>query len=212
MDNQIESITKEINFPQLALVEGSDDISFFIELGKYLGINSCSAEPVDSVNNFKHEIPAQISRPGFEKVTHLAIIRDKDSGSIEDAFKSIRNIFTEKTNITELPKQHGQWSDGGLKIGIFIMPGKLNGTMLEDLCLSTMADNPIMKCVEEFADCIKEKPETSTKIAKTKALAYLAAQKEPVNTIGLGAQKGYWNFEAPELDELKEFLLELKDN
>ena len=212
MNTITESAQKKIRHPQLALVEGSDDINFFIELGKHLGITTCSAEPVESVSKFRHEIPGQINRPGFEKVTHLAIIRDKDSGSIEDAFKSIHNIFKSRTQITNLPSQHGQWSDGYPKIGIFIMPGGQKGTMLEDLCLSAVANQLVMECVDEFSDCIAGQQDSSTNLAKTKTLAYLSAQKEPVNTIGLGAQKGYWNFNAPELDELKEFLLELKDN
>lgn len=191
---------------KLILVEGKDDKDFLIEYGKHLGINNCRVESVDSVNNFIKEIPSQVKRTGFEKITHFAIIRDKDTGTIEDAFTSIINIFKKKTSVSDFPKEHGQWSEGKPKIGVFIMPGKQEGIMLEDLCLSTVASKPEMKCVNEFSNCISQ----TKNMAKTKTLAYLAAQYEPVNTIGLGASKGYWDFEAPVLGELNFFLSILK--
>ncbi len=192
--------------PKLVLVEGKDDKDFLIEYGKHLGITNCRVEPVDSVSNFNKEIPTQTKRPGFDKITHFAIIRDKDTGNIQDAFASIVKIFKSKTSISTLPQEHGKWSDGKLKIGIFIMPGKQEGNMLEDLCLNTVANKPEMKCVNEFSKCIGQ----TSNMVKSRTLAFLAAQNEPVNTIGLGAYKGYWNFDAPELNELKDFLSVLK--
>jgi hypothetical protein len=47
---------------------------------------------------------------------------------------------------------------------------------------------------------------SKAKVAVFKAQAFLAAQTDFVDSVGLGAQKRYWNFDSPALDELKHFL------
>jgi hypothetical protein len=114
------------------------------------------------------------------------------------------------------PKKHGQFSKGNPKVGIFIMPGEaIEGTMLEDLCLKTVENHPAMKCVNEFATCVSTLENRPKNISKAKvqvfrAKVFLAAQPEVVDLVGLGAQKKYWNFDSPSLDELKRFLSNLK--
>jgi hypothetical protein len=76
-------------------------------------------------------------------------------------------------------------------------------------------DQPAMKCVNEFASCVSTLPVSPKNISKSKAavfkaLTFLAAQHENVDRVGLAAQKGYWNFDSPALDELKQFLSYLK--
>jgi hypothetical protein len=142
---------------------------------------------------------------------HLAIIRDKDE---DDAFASVANIVT-KAGLSP-PLSHGQFSDGNPRVGIFIMPGvTVDGMMLEDLCLKTVEDDGAMDCVEEFASCVAALPDPPKNMSKAKvqvfkAHVFLATQPETVDSMGLGAQKGYWNLDSPCLDELKQFLLHLK--
>ena len=202
---------REFTKPKLILVEGPDDVSFFIKLIDHLEIKNFYVYAVDSVTKFNSFLEKDIVNiRGFNRLTHLAIIRDKDSGTIEDACSSITNILSIKTKIERPASKHGLWSDGSPKTGIFIMPGKLDGTMLEDLCLSTVNNKPEMKCVNEFANCIETTVGKTKNMAKTKTIAFLAAQEEPVSTINLGSLKKYWNLDAPELNELKQFLSELK--
>ena len=114
------------------------------------------------------------------------------------------------------PEKPGQFSDGHPKIGIFIMPGEtIEGTMLEDLCLETVKEQPAMKCVEEFSSCVSSLDSPPKNISKAKAQVFkaqvfLATQPGFVDSVGLGSQKGYWNFESPCLVELKTFLSHLK--
>ncbi|MBN2064845.1 MAG: hypothetical protein JW745_08575, partial [Sedimentisphaerales bacterium] len=188
------------------------DRDFFIKLADALEIKGYFIWAVDGVGNLNTKIPDFTKLPGFNKISHFVVIRDRDSGSIESAFDSVKNILV-KANFVDVPEVHGKWSDGQPKIGIFINPGEKNsGTMLEDLCLSTVSNSEVMDCVNAFAACISAKENCSKNMAKTKCIAYLGAQQEPKSTINGGAQCCYWNFDAPELNELKDFLSELKDH
>jgi hypothetical protein len=71
--------------------------------------------------------------------------------------------------------------------------------------------HPVMQCVEQFVGCIEHLSDCPTaRSSKTKCQVFLAAQTEIVNCVGLGAQKGYWDFESPALHELKAFLMQMR--
>jgi hypothetical protein len=193
-------------------VEGQDEEEFFGALLRYMDIGDFDMRHVGGKDQFRTKLPALKRVSGFFNVdgspfvTYLAIIRDQNS---DDAFESVVGIL-KREGFTP-PKEHGQFSKGNPKVGIFIMPGtKVKGTMLEDLCLKTVENRPTMKCVNEFASCVSELETMPKNLSKAKAQAFLAAQPEIVNSVGLGAQKKYWNFESPALNELKEFLSNLK--
>ena len=91
------------------------------------------------------------------------------------------------------------------------MPGRgVEGTMLEDLCLETVKDHSAMACVNEFVECAAALPDSPKNPSKAKCQAFLAAQPEMANCVGLGAQKGYWNLDSPALHELRGFLDHLR--
>ena len=202
---------------KILAVEGNDEKNFFDKLLKYLGISDFQIEDVGGKEKFPKRFPALLKTPGFfapdktPLVTHLAIVRDKDK---DEALKSIINIVTD-AGLTA-PTKNAEFSDAVPKVGIFIMPGEtVEGTMLEDLCLKTVENHPAMKCVDEFASCVSALPASPKNISKAKvqvfkAQVFLAAQPETVDSVGLGAQKNYWDFESPVLEELKQFLSHLK--
>lgn len=213
-DDALSSISSK----KVLAVEGKDDRNFFESLLKHIGITDFEICDVGGKVQFRKKLPALVKSRGFfladgsSFVTHLAIIRDKDE---DDAFDSIANIVNE-TGLTP-PTKHSEFSNGKPKVGVFVMPGETisDGTMLEDLCLKTVESHPAMACVNEFASCISALEPAVKNIPKAKvqvfrAQVFLAAQPEIVDSVGLGAQKKYWDFESPALDELKEFLMKLK--
>ena len=148
---------EKIEKPKLIAVEGNDEVEFFNVLLKHLGFDGSDfqIENLEGKGNYNYEIPALINKPGFNKVTAFLIIHDADK-SDEDAFKKIVNIFERLSKDLEPPKQKDTFSDGNPRIGIFIMPGNANEGMLEDLCLKTVEDHPVMECVNGFINCISE--------------------------------------------------------
>jgi hypothetical protein len=193
-------------------VEGEDERSFFDSLLHHIGLRDVQIEPVGGKDQFPKKFPALLQMPGFyapdgsPNVKSLAVVRDRDQ---DNAFESIANIVR-KADLTP-PDKHGEFSGGNPRIGIFIMPGEaVKGTMLEDLCLATVKSHPAMDCVNGFADCAEALPNSPRNTSKAKCQAFLAAQPEIANCVGLGAKKGYWDLDSPALYELKQFLLNLR--
>ncbi len=197
---------------KILAVEGIDEKNFFDSLLKHMNITDFDIRRVGGKNQFPKKLPALLKTRGFFAadetpfVTHLAIVRDKDE---DEAFTSISNIVANAG--PKPPSQQSTFSDGNPKVGIFIMPGEtVEGTMLEDLCLKSVEHHPAMKCVDEFASCVSALPTSPKNISKAKAQTFLAAQPEIANSVGVGAQKSYWDFESTALEELKQFLNQLK--
>ncbi|KJU87641.1 hypothetical protein MBAV_000165, partial [Candidatus Magnetobacterium bavaricum] len=72
-------------------------------------------------------------------------------------------------------------------------------------------DHHACDCVERFIDdCAKALTQPPKNIPKAKAQAYLAIMPDIVNSVGVGAAAGYWNFASDELDDLRGFLGNLK--
>lgn len=193
------------------VVEGEDERGFFESLLQHIRLSEVQIEAVGGKDQFPKKLPALLQMPGFyapdgsPNVKNLAIVRDRDQ---DDAFESIANI-AEKADLTP-PDRDGEFSDGRPRVGIFVMPGEgVAGTMLEDLCLETVRTHPATVCVNEFAACAAALPNGPKNASKAKCQAFLAAQPEITNCVGLGAKKGYWDLDSPALDALKQFLLHL---
>jgi hypothetical protein len=196
-------MSAQIQHSRVLAVEGEDEVHFFNCLLGFLGQDDFEVISVGGKVQFNDKFPALVRRTGFEKVKKLAIIRDADD-SAENAFESIKNILL-RQNITP-PKRPNQFSTEEPRVGIFIMPGDFEKGMLEDLCLRTVKNNPAMKCVEVFVDCALRLESPPKNIAKSKAQAFLATMPDIVGSVGIGAEKHYWDFNSDELKNLKDFL------
>ncbi len=213
----LDDAPKPIKSRKVLAVEGKDEENFFDALLRHMNITDFDIREVGGKGQFRKKLPALVDARGFfladgsSFVTHLAIIRDKDE---DKAFESIATIVG-NTRLTP-PTKPSEFFNGNPKVGIFIMPGEtIDGTMLEDLCLKTIENHNAMTCVNEFASCISALEPTPKNIPKAKvqvfkAQVFLAAQPEIVDSVGLGAQKKYWDFESSALDELKKFFIKLK--
>lgn len=189
-------------------VEGKDEVNFFDALLKHLGItDDVEVRDVGGKYQFKSKLPALVRTTGFSDVEVFVIIRDADTDA-NAAFESIRDIL--KGQDLEPPSQINQFSDGNSRIGIFIMPGNSDTGMLEDLCLKTVDEQPAMECANVFIDCASGLRDPPQVMAKAKAQVFLAAMPEIANSVGVGAQKGYWNFNSDELDDLISFIDNLR--
>ena len=226
-----------ITSKKVLFVEGQDEINFFGELLKYIRIPDVQIISYDGKDNLKNELKTITKIPNFSKVQLFGIVRDADN-NIEGAFKSICQIL--KNNNYMPPDKPNTFSSGAPKVGIYIMPNNKDDGMLEDLCLKTVEDSPLIECIDELIECanlmyengkVKEffekydyfknkevyrknfsKSNGKIKnIAKAKAQAYLSVMPKIVSSVGVGTEKGYWNLESEELNDLKEFLEYFKD-
>ncbi|MEA1866346.1 MAG: DUF3226 domain-containing protein [Euryarchaeota archaeon] len=200
-------LMKSIREKTVLAVEGKDEVNFFDALLRYLEITGFEIRDVGGKSRFKDKLPALVKMSGFSDVEALAVIRDADKDA-NAAFDSVRYVLTKEG--LEPPARMNWFSDGNPVIGIFIMPGDSDRGMLEDLCLRTVKDHPAMECVDIFVDCVSELADPPKTLEKAKTQAFLASMPTIVNSIGLGAQKGYWNFDSSELSDLVSFIDNLR--
>lgn len=197
-----------INKRKVLLVEGRDEEEFFAVLLKDVGLaDVVQVMSIGGVDQMKSRLETFRLHPGFEMVESLGIIRDADQ-SLDSAVQSLHSLLN---NIEfPSPSEHNTFAGIGsdMKVGIFVMPGtNVEGTMLEDLCLKTVENEPLLPLIDQYFQSFQEHDiELPSNVAKAKVQVFLASQKKIVNSLGLGARKNYWNLDHNELDAIKEFL------
>lgn len=195
----------------LLLVEGRDEVEFFEALLNYVGVvNIVQIINIGGKDNFKNEFPALLLSPNFSDVRKYAIIRDADDNA-DNTFQSVIGILSRHNQ--PIPEAPGEIiSSDGISTGVYIMPGNKEKGMLEDLCLNTVLDSPVLACVNQYISCLHENLENDAfprNEAKAKMHAFLSGMCKFVPSLGIAAKKSYFNFESDSLDDIKQFLQNL---
>ncbi|MFA5879643.1 MAG: DUF3226 domain-containing protein [Candidatus Margulisiibacteriota bacterium] len=206
-------MNKTITSDYLLAVEGIDECNFFAKLLTHLNIPDIQCIDIKGTTNFANELPVIVSADGFwQRVKAIGFIRDAENNPAEDAFKSITKIM--KDNNLPIPTAPNQVTVNTSPItGVFIMPDNAETGMLENLCLKTIEELPVYKCIENFVSCFLKYQQEEEKLIfnKSKAMvqAYLSSRSKIANSLGIGAQKGYWDLNHKAFDDIKKFLKNL---
>jgi hypothetical protein len=193
---------------RLLAVEGNDEVNFFEVLLTKIGIfDNVDIRAIGGKDQFKVKLPAFRIATGFNSLEKIAIIRDADDNA-NNTFKSVIGVL--KSNGLKPPRKPGEFTGGNPSVGVFIIPDNSSEGMLEDLCLETVQDHPAIKCVDTFINCTQDLSEPPKNVAKARVQAYLAAKPTIAPSLGVGAQKGYWDFTSENLRPLIYFLEQLK--
>ncbi len=193
-------MTEPIIGTRILAVEGKDDAIFLKSLIQHLGIKNLNVYDYGGVSKLK----LFFKRSGFENVKVLGLFRDADA-NVSSAFQSLKSRLRNE-NITP-PVNLCEFTKNDIKAGVFIFPDNQSNGTLEDLCLSTVRNEEGYTCVEEFKGCISKLGNKPKHESKALVQAFLATKPEIAQQLGLGALKGYWNFDSEKLIELKNFLI-----
>jgi len=142
-----------INKKKIILVEGNDELYFFMRLLNYKGINDVFIEPFNGKDKLTTHIKSLIKRDGFDDVTSIIILRDSDE-SYKSSSDSVNYCLRINGLITADIKPFTINDQNNRKIGFGLFPGiEKNGT-LEDLCLKIFNTNSnnvmVKKYIEDF--------------------------------------------------------------
>jgi hypothetical protein len=203
----------EITSNTVLLIEGNDESKFFNALLSHMGMTpdiEVQTRSVRGKENFRDELPAFLNDPSFSRVTAYAIFRDADT-NVMDALRSIKDLLRE--NQQPCPESHASFAynnDHTLKVGIFIIPGHTPG-MLEDLCLRSVSNHPIISHVTDFIAKVNETmgDQAPRNQSKAKVQAFLSGMHKTVPHLGVAAMKHYWPFDDQAFDELRYFIEQL---
>ena len=194
---------KEIESSSLLMVEGKDEGNFFKALFAALGITHVQIEDIGGKDRFDAAIRAFSKMQGFDEITNLGFVRDAENTPASAAFMSIcsslQHIGLQPPSVIGTVERIAD-----KKIGIFIMPNNSNPGMLE----TVLYTDYILPYADYLATDISQDNIQFNK-EKSEVQIYLASKLPLVNSLGLGAINGHWDFNHPVFDDIKRFLQNL---
>ncbi len=199
----------DLNFVEskLLLVEGRDEENFFEAFLRYLGVSGIQVLNYRGKNNLGNRLEVYVDVPSFAQIQSIGIVRDADGNArsaLQSVQSSLRNFgLPVPQNFLE---PAGDLPDSP-RVAVFIMPDNANPGALENLCLTALADDPAMGCVEDFMQCVQAAVATPpADAAKARMHAFLASREDPELRLGEAGQRGYLPWGNPAFDGLAQFL------
>jgi hypothetical protein len=183
--------------------EGKNDVLVLSSLVSHLDLDIKVEEygGKDKVLTFLHGLR---NRPEFvqQKIESMAILRDADADATA-AFTSVRAALLQ--NSFEAPDAVGTFKQSSMRVGVFIIGVNGRG-MIEDLCLNSISNRPEYQCIDTYFACITERSGRTSFTSKAKLRVWMASQADHEYYVGRAAEEGYWPWESPAFDSLKDFL------
>lgn len=192
---------EEVRKTKILVVEGKDEVEFFYAIFNFLNITDIQVFDVGGKYNFTETFQALINIPNFNKVTKIGIVRDRDDEVVDNILQSLKHTITSIG--FQFPIELNEFTKSNPSLGVYIMPNNRDQGMLEDLCLRSKSNDPILTCVDSFLDCLENKPRNTSKF---KAKCFIAANDPDIASVGIAAHKGIWDFSSEHFNELKEFI------
>ena len=196
-----------IEQPKQLFVEGNDDARVFTSLSRYLEIQDVQIWQCGGYENIQGVLRTVIGMDDFDSVRSLAVVADADSNR-NARIQSIQNTLTRARLPT--PSSPLEFvSDRGIKVAYLVVPHERENGMIEDVCLDSVSDDPVMECIDRYFECIEDSSTTGprqTWMSKARSHAFLASRERPDLRIGEAADRGIWQFEHEAFDLLKDLL------
>lgn len=197
----------EIREPHLFVVEGEDDRRFLEAFIRAEGLGHVQILATTGKDNIRGFLGSLRRTPGFRKlVTSLGILRDADDDP-KAAFQSVRDALAAAE--LPFPDQPSRVAAGPPRVAVMIIPGGGGTGALEDLCLRAVYHDPLMRCVEQYIDCLNAAGSRPGGPSKARVQAFLASRPRAGLRLGEAAEAGYWNFQSEVYDQLRGFLRSL---
>jgi hypothetical protein len=200
--------TKEISQPKQLLVEGRSAEIFFGALLNQLALNDVQTQNFGGNDELPGFLKALRQGPGFlEQVISVGIIRDAETDA-RAAFQSVCSAL--RGAGLAVPTQAMMPIGQRPQVGILILPDATTPGMLETLCLRSVADNPVIECIEQYFQCVEQCTSSlPNNMHKAKVQAFLASRSRPALLLGQAASAGYWPWDSPVFSDAKLFLQRL---
>lgn len=195
---------KKLEKQKLLLVEGTHEEKFFQTIFEKENIFDIQVLTIVGKTQFRENIEILPKLDGFANVKSIGLVRDADT-NFEGAFTSLVDAL-KNANIPQ-PQEAMKFTDSNPKVGIFITPDNQNLGSLEDLCLISVADDPILGCANDYLECLK-KIKNSDHPNKAKALVqvYLAKEDDGDIHMGIASKKGVWDLSNSSFRKIIDFV------
>lgn len=199
-----------ISKSKLLVVEGQDDRRFLRSLLRYLNLDSdFDVQELVGIGNLGERLSDLPGISGFAQVQSLGVIRDADRNATS-AFASLCSGLQNAQ--LSVPAQPLTVTGTNPQVAVFLWPDCQQPGTLETLCLSSVEKDPAMPCVRQYFECLKDQmPALSKTIEKAELHTFLlhtflASREKPGLRLGEAAEKGYWPWDHPVFEPVKDFL------
>jgi len=197
----------EIAKPNVLVVEGKEEESFFGALMQHLGLQNIQIMPIGGKEKLRLNLKTLAISPGFANVISLGIMRDANANP-NSAFQSVCDAL--KAAMLPAPQRPLISAGDSPRVTVMILPEEGSPGILEDLCLKAVMQNLAMACVEQYFHCLQQQGISLSKnLSKAKVQAFLASRAEAGKRLGEAAQAGYWPFEDKAFEQVKIFLKQI---
>lgn len=201
---------RQIDFsePVQLLVEGNDQRNFFRALLDHMKISNVQVQNYGGVDQLPGFLRAVAPTDQFiDTVESLGIVRDAET-SAQSAFQSIQSSL--RNAGLPVPAHPRQRAGASPVVSAMILPDDHSPGMLETLFCRSFAGSGLDSCIDSFFECVQaelgygpHRPE------KARAHAYIATQRDPHVSVGVAAQRSYWDLDHAVFDGVRSFLRSL---
>ena len=204
----------QIQKEKLLLAEGVDVHRFLIyacEAFEKADIQVINFGGIDELRGFLKNLVEIMAN--FTKVKTLVVARDAET-DVDAAIAKVASAF--KNVNLPVPQEPFQFnSNNHIKTALMLFPGPdqngkcRNGT-LEELCLTTADDAPLLKCVDAFLQCAQKSNEDLRHPWKSRLYAYLAGKDDHAGKkLGQAAKDKVWKLNHPSMAPFKKIIQEM---
>ena len=197
-----------IERPKLVIVEGREEVSVLTALlSRNPQLGDIQVQDYQGYGKLREFLRALRGVSGYELLQSLAVVADAD----RNRTSRDQSIRTHLGNVGFPVPARPLTVEGNseIRVAYLVVPHGINGRMLEDVCLESVSDHPVMDCVKEYYDCILNKGVQGPRevwMSKARVHTFLAAMDDPTLRLGEAAEKGIWPFEHSAFDPMKELL------
>ena len=199
----------ELKQPKVIVAEGLDAKLFILWAYQWYGIQDVQGLDYGGITELRKYLGVLQRASGFSDVQTLLIARDAELDSAA-AFQSARHSLSSIGLPT--PDSPFSFTSGNPRTAVVIFPGLEDGELvasgsLEDLCLKSVGDDPLMECVEEYIVCARGKSEPLRSTSKSRLHTFLSAKAGFAGLkIGEATKAGAWQLDHPTMQPFKEMI------
>ena len=191
------------------LVEGNDQRNFFGTLVKHLKLADIQIRNFGGVDELRGYLAAFVKMAHFATVRRIGIVRDAEK-SAAAAFQSVQSALR-NANLPA-PDRPAKVALGKPNVNVLVIPDNADSGMLETLLCETFAGTPEDRCIDELFACVPHPSEPRRGLEKARCRIWLATKPDPqLSSVGVAAQRGYWDLDHPALESTRAFLKTLAE-
>jgi hypothetical protein len=196
---------KPITESKQLVVEGRDAEAFFHALTNHTGLTGVQVQNFGGKDDLPGFLQALSITPGFvQMVTSLGVVRDAETDAAA-AFQSVCSAL-ENANLP-VPRQPMVPIGDRPQVSVLILPDATTPGMLETICLQAVSSDPVMECIMQYFECVEQRMGSLPKnMPKAQVQAFLASRDRPGLLLGQAAHAGYWPWDNPAFEHVKQFL------